>query len=161
MSLSEPWKIAPPSDQAQPSTFDTLFQGLDQMFRARTGPALPRQLVISLLDGAERVTGGVWGCTMYRWLFVQLLFVPASLRAQGIGARLMRAAEDEARARGCIGSYVTAFSFHAEPFYLRLGYTRFGALDDYPPGHQLLHLSKRLDSETAPPLLPSGPFQTK
>jgi GNAT superfamily N-acetyltransferase len=35
------------------------------------------------------------------WLFVELLFVPESLRGKGIGAELLARAENEAIARGC------------------------------------------------------------
>jgi tetratricopeptide (TPR) repeat protein len=106
----------------------------------------PRLLAIPIEDNAGVVTGGFWGCTLFQWLHVQLLFIPESLRGKGVGSALMAAAETEARKRGCIGAHVTSFSFQAVPFYEKLGYTLFGQLDDYPPGHNLIYLRKRFDT---------------
>ena len=106
----------------------------------------PRLLVIPIHDDDGVVAGGFWGCTLFQWLHVQLLFIPEPLRGRRIGSALMNLAEAEARKRGCIGSHVSSFSFQAAPFYRKLGYTVFGQLDDYPPGHDLLFLRKRFDA---------------
>ncbi len=91
----------------------------------------PQLLAIPLNDDDGVVVGGFWGCTLFQWLHVQLLFIPEALRGKGVGSALMATAEAEARKRGCIGAHVTSFSFQATPFYEKLGYTRFGQLDDY------------------------------
>ena len=64
----------------------------------------------------------------------------------GHGARLMRAAEDEARARGCHGAWLDTFSFQAPAFYAAQGYLPFGRRDDYPRGHSCHFLWKPLAS---------------
>jgi len=104
----------------------------------------PKLLAIPIRDDAGLVAGGFWGYTLFKWLHVQLLFVPEVLRGKGVGSAMMAAAETEARNRGCIGSHVTSFSFQAAPFYEKLGYSRFGLLHDYPPGHELVFLRKQL-----------------
>jgi GNAT superfamily N-acetyltransferase len=81
----------------------------------------------------------------YRWLFVELLFVPASMRGQGLGTELMRQAESVARARGCHGIWLDTFSFQAPDFYERLGFDRFGTIDAYPLQHSRLFFQKRLE----------------
>lgn len=143
-----PFEIIP-FDTPPPGTFDAIFQALDACSRDLIGPMRPHLLVIPIHDDAGVVAGGFWGCTLFRWLHVQLLFIPEPLRGRGIGSTLMTAAETEAGKRGCIGSHVTSFSFQAAPFYKKLGYTPFGQLDDYPPGHNLLYLSKRFDVPAA------------
>ena len=90
------------------------------------------------------VTGGLWGVTLFRWLEVEMLFVPRLMRGQGVGSALMAAAETEARDRGCLGIRVDAFSFQAGQFYEKIGFSLFGALEDCPPGHQRLFFQKRL-----------------
>jgi GNAT superfamily N-acetyltransferase len=74
--------------------------------------------------------------------YVELLFVPESLRRGGLGRRLMRDAEEEAVRRGCRGAWLDTFSFQARGFYERLGYAAFGFIEDYPPGHSRIFLKK-------------------
>jgi len=140
-----------PFDTPPPGTFDAIFHALDACSQDLIGPMRPRLLAIPICDDAGVVAGGFWGCTLFQWLHVQLLFIPESLRGKGVGSALMTAAETEARTRGCIGAHVTSFSFQAAPFYEKLGYTLFGQLDDYPPGHNLLYLRKRFDVPAVTP----------
>jgi GNAT superfamily N-acetyltransferase len=133
------------TDTPVPGTFQALVQLLDASSRSLIGPAEPRLLVIPMHDGNGNVNGGFWGATMFEWLHVGLLFVPESLRGQGVGSALMKAAESEAGKRGCRGAHVDTFSFQAAPFYQKLGYTLFGTLEDYPPGHSQLYFFKRFE----------------
>ena len=136
-------------DTPPPGTFDAIFHALDACSQDLIGPMRPQLLAIPLNDDDGVVVGGFWGCTLFQWLHVQLLFIPEALRGKGVGSALMATAEAEARKRGCIGAHVTSFSFQATPFYEKLGYTRFGQLDDYPPGHCLLYLRKQFGPSTA------------
>jgi GNAT superfamily N-acetyltransferase len=108
----------------------------------------PLNLVVRREPGGAPV-GGLIGHTLYRWLFVRLFYLPEDLRRGGLGAQLLRQAEDEARRRGCIGAWLDTFSFQARPFYEKQGYAVFGTLDDQPPGGHRHFLMKRLDG--APP----------
>ncbi|WLD65637.1 GNAT family N-acetyltransferase [Pseudomonas sp. OVF7] len=92
----------------------------------------------------EEVVGGLYGKISYGWLFIELLSVPDQLRTQGTGSRLMRAAEELARQHGCTGIWLDTFSFQAPGFYRKLGFTEFGHIADYPPGHQRHFFQKRL-----------------
>ena len=133
-----------PSDTAELGTFEAIFHALDGASSGVIGPAKPRLLVIPIRDSADIVTGGLWGVTMFEWLLLEMLFVPESMRGQGVGSALIASAEAEARSRGCLGVHVDTLSFQAAPFYKKLGYSQFGALDDCPPGHRRLFLQKRL-----------------
>jgi GNAT superfamily N-acetyltransferase len=134
-----------PSDSPAPGTFEAIFRALEASSQSLIGPAVTRWLVIPLYDADGLVEGGFWGCTNFEWLHVQMLFVPAARRGRGVGAALMASAEAEAQARGCRGAHVDTFSFQAVSFYRGLGYTIFGVLDDYPPGHSQLYFRKRFD----------------
>ena len=87
------------------------------------------------------LTGSIWG----GWLHVNFLFVSETLRGQRHGTRLMDAAEAMAQERGAFGATLETHSFQAPEFYAKLGYSVFGRIDDYPPGHAKLFLSKRFD----------------
>jgi GNAT superfamily N-acetyltransferase len=134
-----------PSDSPSPGTFEAIFRALEASSVAVIGPAVLKWLVIPLHDAVGHVVGGLWGCTNFEWLHVQMLFVPESQRGRGIGAALMASAEAEARARGCRGVHVDTFSFQAVSFYRGLGYSCFGTLEGYPPGHSQVYFYKRFD----------------
>ncbi len=101
-------------------------------------------IVVAIHDDSDDIIGGLLGRTAYDWLFVELVFVPESLRGQGIGTDLMRRAEEEAAARGCHSAWLDTFEFQARGFYERLGYTCFGELGDYPVGSSRYFMSKVL-----------------
>jgi GNAT superfamily N-acetyltransferase len=100
-------------------------------------------LALAVEDERRQVIGGLTGATQYGWLFVELLFVPESLRGRGIGTQLMRRAEAEAVSRGCHSVWLDTFEFQARGFYERLGYSCFGELKHYPAGPRFF-MSKRL-----------------
>ena len=84
--------------------------------------------------------GNVWG----GWLHVTHLWVAAPVRRCGNGTRLLQAAEEYAVERGCFAATLETASFEARPFYEKLGYRVFAALEDYPPGHTKYYLRKQL-----------------
>jgi len=133
------------TDVADEGTRQAILQPLRAYNEAQAGPGNYQPLVITIQDAAGQIIGGLWGSTGYGWLYTQLLAVPEHLRGQGLGAQLLERAEAEARARGCVGSWLDTFSFQARGFYERLGYRAFGSIDNYPPGGARFFLSKRLD----------------
>ncbi|MBW4092289.1 MAG: GNAT family N-acetyltransferase [Proteobacteria bacterium] len=133
------------TDQPDPSAREVILAGLLAFNVAQAGPHAARPLAVLITDpDSGQVVGGLWGRTAWRWLFVDLLFVPEPLRGSGLGASLMRQAEAEAIRRGCLGAWLDTFSFQARGFYEGLGYTMFGALSEYPPGHDRFFMQKPL-----------------
>jgi GNAT superfamily N-acetyltransferase len=89
----------------------------------------------------DRLVAGLHGRIGFRRLFVELLFVPETLRSRGLGATLLQQAEAEAKARDCVGAWLDTFSAEAKRFYLKHGYRVFGEIADYPPGNTRCFLS--------------------
>lgn len=87
--------------------------------------------------------GGAVGRTGWSWLYVSRLWVAPAHRGSGLGTRLMTALEVAARERGCVGAWLSTFSFQAIPFYESIGYRTFGELVDFPPGHTRHFLCRR------------------
>lgn len=96
-------------------------------------------------EQTNEVLGGMYGKLLYRWMFIELLAIPEQTRGQGTGSRLMGMAEDLAREKNCVGIWLDTFDFQAPDFYRKHGFSEFGQLQDYPPGHQRLFFHKRLD----------------
>ncbi|MDQ1617731.1 MAG: hypothetical protein QOE19_300 [Actinomycetota bacterium] len=109
-----------------------------------TGLRDGRMLVGSLRDESGRLVGGLYGWTWGATAFIDLLWVDAALRDQGIGSRLLDAAESEARLRGCHQVVLDTHGFQAPGFYLARGYIERGRVDGYPVGSYQLHLAKPL-----------------
>lgn len=108
------------------------------------GPSNHRILSIALNDGYKKCVGGLYGRTGYNWLFIELIFVPESLRRQGIGSKLIGMAEQEAISRNCHGVWLDTFEFQARKFYERLGYQVYGELSDFPEGFSRYFMKKSL-----------------
>lgn len=104
---------------------------------------------IALEDDVGNVVGGVLGRFRWGWLYLTSVAVPAELRGQGWGRRLIEATEVAARQRGCRHVWLDTYSFQARPFYEKLGYRVFGELPDHPPGHTRFFMFKALRSGEA------------
>lgn len=95
-------------------------------------------------ENGEKLAG-LTGSLSGHWLRIDLLWVSDALRGQGVGTRLIAAAEAEARSRECLYAQVDTASFQARPFYEKLGFSVGWTLDDYPqPGMQRFYLTKHL-----------------
>ncbi|MBC2878417.1 MULTISPECIES: GNAT family N-acetyltransferase [Streptomyces] len=75
---------------------------------------------------------------------IELLWVRGDSRADGWGSRILRAAEAEARRRGCDRVAVSSFTFQAPGFYRHHGYVETGRTLGIPGGHADVHLFKPL-----------------
>ena len=91
---------------------------------------------------SQEVVGGLYGKISYGWMFIELLSVPESMRTQGMGSRLMRAAEELAREKGCAGIWLDTFSFQAPRLYASLGYQTHHTIEGFGAGiakHLMVH----------------------
>jgi GNAT superfamily N-acetyltransferase len=136
------------TDSDDPVISRVLLDGLLAHNARFAGAPENRPLSVVVRDPATgAVRGGLTGRTRYGWLYVDTFFLPEDLRGGGQGARILAAAEAEARARGCLGSYLDTLSFQAAGFYEKQGYARVGTLPDYPrPGQAKFFYMKRFDA---------------
>jgi GNAT superfamily N-acetyltransferase len=131
----------PYADQAQK---DIVINGVDYHNIAATGQAAYYPVGFYLRDARGEVMGGLLGEIWGGWMYVSYLWVAEPAREAGNATRLLQAAEAYAIERGCRGAFLGSHSFQARPFYEKNGYEVFGTLDDYPAGHGLFLLKKRL-----------------
>lgn len=101
-------------------------------------------LGVFLEDETGRKFAGLTGETFGNWLCIRFLFVGEAFRGQGLGSRLLEAAENEARQRGCKYAFVDTFSFQAPAFYEKHGYREVFTLEDYPYTEKRHYYTKAL-----------------
>ncbi|MBS0636927.1 MAG: GNAT family N-acetyltransferase [Verrucomicrobia bacterium] len=104
---------------------------------------------IFLKDELGKVFGGIEAFLGSESIYIDTLWVEASLQKQGYGTQLLAAAENEAKKNGCIFSLVDTWDFQAEAFYKKNGYNEIGKLDDYWHGHSKIFLRKRFQQPCA------------
>jgi GNAT superfamily N-acetyltransferase len=120
-----------------------IHEGLREFNAPFLGPPDHRALSVTARV-AERLCGGLVGETGRGWLTVDLLWVSAAYRGQGLGSALLLAAEGEARRRHCRHARLSTYDFQAPSFYERHGYRLYASLDGFPNGHRSLFLRKAL-----------------
>jgi GNAT superfamily N-acetyltransferase len=117
--------------------------GLNAFNDATVGYADRLPLTLRVTDPVSgAVLGGLVGRSSLGLLFIDLVYLPDTLRGQEIGTRMLAMAEAEARRRGCRGGVLYTISFQAPGFYQRLGWQVFGEVPCDPPGTSRVFLRK-------------------
>lgn len=111
-----------------------------------TGIADGQLLAFFSRDESDRIVGGICGNTWGGGCEIRQFWVEPSHRDRGLGTLLFRAAEQEARRRGCSQMLLMTFSFQAPEFYERNGFEVVATIAEHPRGHRNLLMRKRLDA---------------
>lgn len=126
-----------------PQDVEAVAQGLIDFNCPFMGPADFRRIGVWARQEGTPIAGLV-GETARGFLFVEMLWVAPGFRQSGLGSRVLRAAEEEAAARGCGFVLLDTFDFQARPFYERRGYRVINELAGFPNGHLRFTLLKEL-----------------
>ena len=134
------------TDEVTEADEKTMIRFLGAFNRTKAGPEDVQALGLLLRPAPDApIEGGVVGWSWYGWMHIAFVYLPENLRGAGLGQQLLQRAEAIARERGCHGLWLDTFSFQARGFYEKLGFSLFGEIEDYPPGHSRFFLRKRLD----------------
>lgn len=101
----ETWKVELESSP-QPEDVQVVQSGLREYNRSRVPADGYSDFAVFLRDSGRTIVGGVLAQAGRGWLHIDVLWVDASVRGQGHGARLLAATEEEGRRRGCHGAYL-------------------------------------------------------
>ncbi|MHA3735785.1 GNAT family N-acetyltransferase [Pseudomonas sp. Eth.TT006] len=129
-----------PTEEQRKAILDPLVAYND----AQTGGSTSEPFALLVRDEHDAILGGLYGRVIFQWMYIELLSVPEQGRGQGIGSKLMGMAEELANQKNCLGIWLDTFDFQAPGFYKKLGFSQFGEIIDYPPGHSRHYFQKRL-----------------
>ena len=118
---------------------------LEKFNNMHVGPDNHLLLNIVEYDENQNVIAGILGGTYWGWFHIDILWVDENFRSKKIGSRLLIAAENEAKKRGCHSVHVDTMSWQAPEFYKKHGYELISELDNIPDGYKKFHFIKRLD----------------
>ena len=85
-----------------------------------------------------------WPKIKWDWLYIEGLWIDDSLRGKNWGSTLLKSVEDYAFSKGISNYRLETTSFQAFGFYKKMGYSTFGELSDFPPGHVSYFLKKQI-----------------
>ena len=132
--------IANPSDKEIQFVRDELKKFNDQI----VGDDNHKPINIIIKDENEDILGGLIGGTYSGWLYIDRFWINENIRNQGIGKKILKLAEDEAKQRGCNNVHLDTHDFQAVNFYKQQGYEIKCELKDLPKGHNKYLMTKEL-----------------
>ena len=132
------------STEPTPGEVQYLEDRLYEFNSAATGITDGEWLAIFVRDDDRRIVAGICGNTWGGCAEIRQFWVQEARRKQGLGTRLLGAAEQEARRRGCRQILLTTFTFQAPAFYAKHGFEVVAVVDDHPHGHKSMLLRKQL-----------------
>ncbi len=93
----------------------------------------------------QEIIGGILGdIELGSALHIRLFFIDTKYRCCGVGSKLLKEIEDEAKNKGASFSYVETFDFQAKGFYEKNSYEVFSMLE-YTSGNVLYFMKKELE----------------
>ncbi len=132
------------STDPTPSEVRYLEDRLHEFNSAATGLTDGAWLAIFVRGDDQRIVAGICGNTWGGCAEIRQFWVEEPRRKQGLGTRLLEAAQQEARRRGCRQMLLMTFSFQAPTFYAKHGFEVVAVVDNHPHGHSNILLRKRL-----------------
>lgn len=88
------------------------------------------------------IIAGINAYSCWQMVYISEFYVAQEFRNQGIGSRLIKKIEGEAKKRGATASHTDTFDWQAKGFYLKHEYEVFGVIENCPPGHKRFFLKK-------------------
>jgi len=95
------------------------------------------------------VEAGLRASCYWNVLEIELIWVSKNMRQQGVGANMLKQAEDYAIQHGFAQAIVSTTDWQALPFDEKMGYKVASTIKDHPKGHDCYFMSKQLPDSIA------------
>ena len=102
----------------------------------------PIEIIVKNDEG--KIIGGLYGRSLWGTLEIKTFVVNSEIRNKGIGTKLIKEVEKEAKKRNCRYISLDTFSFQAPKFYEKLGFEIIGIETDFPSGYEKYYYRKIL-----------------
>ncbi|HTV85349.1 MAG TPA: GNAT family N-acetyltransferase [Dyella sp.] len=133
------------TDAPDPADIAAIRAGLSQYNAAASGVDDQRPLAVLVKDpDTQQVLGGITGRTSRGMFFLEVFFLPESLRGNGIGSQALKMAEQEGWRRGCQAALLHTNTFQAPEFYRRNGWREIASIPSGPAGNCRVIFTKEL-----------------
>jgi GNAT superfamily N-acetyltransferase len=133
------------TDAPAPDDIAIINDGLRDYNTAQAGYDDYKPLAVFVVDPATgKVEGGLHGGSYMGQLRVDRFFLPEDRRRDRIGSRVLKAAEEEGRKRGCSRVTLSTMEIQAPGFYQKQGYEMAAKLDCGPSGITRYLMTKKL-----------------
>ena len=135
------------TSEPTPDDVQYLEERIYEFNAAATGITDGAWLGIFVRDEQQRIVAGICGNTWGGVAEIRQFWVEESRRRQGLGTRLIDAAEAEAKRRGCSQMVLMTFSFQAPEFYARRGFEVIATIEG-PAAHRNFWMRKWLATKS-------------
>jgi ribosomal protein S18 acetylase RimI-like enzyme len=103
-----------------------------------------RPISFAMYDDQGHVIGGAAAEFHWNALHVSLLGVSKEFRIKGVGSKLIKRIEQEARANQCDMVLLETMSYQAPLFYQKLGFQIIGRIGDYPAKGECQYILQKM-----------------
>lgn len=139
------------------ATRQVVSSGLREFNHSFLGQYCNEPIAVDVCGEDGEILGGAVGTLQLGWLFIDILWIPESLRSEGIGARVLAALELEAIQRGAGRAILDTMSFQAERFYIERGYVECGRVVNFASSYDRVFMTKNLEQADKPALIGADP----
>lgn len=133
--------IRPPSAKLE----EALLVGLHLDAYAARGLNAIESIGFSLVDGTNRIVGGLVIDIAYGSLFLRRLWVEPSWRRLGWGRKLILRAESLAKEKGCAFALAHVMDWEDVPFFQKLGYSIESQVSGFQSDARMFRIRKELN----------------
>ncbi len=121
-----------------------LTDGLDANAKQKRQHAPMEEFAFFMRDENDKIVGGCNGWLYYGCMYLEQLWIDEMYRGQNFGTKLVQAAEDLAKSKGCSFFTMETMDWEALDFYKKLGYRVEGEVRGYDKGTIMYQLRKDL-----------------
>ncbi len=123
----------------------TIYDGLLEFNKPHFPDLEENSFGLFVRDQKTNILGGLTGKFLFTTCHITYLWLSESIRGKGMGTKLIKQIESEAKILGIENIFLDTYTFQAPGFYEKIGFNDTGRYKDYPlPGVDKVFYQKRI-----------------